>query len=61
MTLRSIRNEGGADVLYQQVSAGLPGWIGDPTGTRRPLPMGRWLGGDASTAPDRHVDEALLD
>ena len=48
------------DVLYRRAEAGLPCWVGDPTGLRRALPVGRWLGGDASTPGDRAADEVLL-
>jgi len=48
------------DVLYRRAAAGLPCWVGDPTGLRRALPVGRWLGGDASTPGDRAADEMLL-
>ena len=46
--------------VYRQASSGLPCWITDTTGARRPLPMGRWLGGASSTPHDRAVDELLL-
>lgn len=48
------------EVLYRQVSSGRPCWVADTTGARRPLPVGRWLGGSASTDDDRRVDEAIL-
>ena len=48
------------DVLYRRAAAGLPCWVGDPTGLRRVLPVGRWLGGDASTPGDRAADAMLL-
>jgi len=48
------------DVLYRRAAAGLPCWVGDPTGRRRALPVGRWLGGDASTPGDRAADAMLL-
>ncbi|HWD52406.1 MAG TPA: methyltransferase domain-containing protein [Acidimicrobiales bacterium] len=49
------------DVIYRQFSSGLPCWIADRAGVRRPLPVDRWLGGDASTADDRRIDEAILE
>ncbi len=48
------------DVLYRRAAARLPCWVGDPTGLRRALPVGRWFGGDASTPGDRAADEMLL-
>lgn len=49
------------DVIYQQVSSGQPCWIADKAGTRRTLPVDRWLGGHYSTADDRRIDEAILE
>jgi SAM-dependent methyltransferase len=49
------------DVIYRQVSSGLPCWIADTAGVRRPLPVDRWLGGDSSTADDRRIDEAIVE
>lgn len=50
----------GSDLMYRHISSGLPCWISDIYGVRRPLPIGRWLGGDAASDRDREVDEVLL-
>ena len=49
------------DVIYRHISAGHPSWISDASGARRPLHMGRWMGGADSTDTDRAGDEAILD
>jgi SAM-dependent methyltransferase len=49
-----------SEAMYQHVSSQLPSWISNSTGGRRPLSMGRWLGGDASTVDDRQVDESMV-
>ncbi len=49
------------DVIYRHISGGQPSWISDTDGIRRPLHIGRWLGGSASTDQDREVDEAIVD
>lgn len=49
------------DVIYRHVSAGLPSWITDTDGLRRPLHMARWIGGTNSTQQDREGDEAILE
>ena len=51
----------GLDHIYRQISSGRPCWISAADGGRRPLPIGRWLGGEASTEEDRRADGALLD
>lgn len=56
----SLERAVGADVLYRQLSSGQPGWISDRRGVRRPLPIGRWLGGDLATDDDRRVDGLIL-
>jgi SAM-dependent methyltransferase len=55
-----IRLEVKADAMYRQVSSGVPCWIANSAGARRPLPIGRWLGGATSTPDDRSVDELLI-
>jgi SAM-dependent methyltransferase len=57
----STREEVESDVIYRHVSAGHPSWISDTSGVRRPLPIGRWLGGEASTDDDLRADEAILE
>ena len=56
-----VRRVVGTDVLYRHISNGQPCWISTADGSRLPLAIGRWLGGDASTTADRAVDEALLE
>ncbi|WP_039951770.1 MULTISPECIES: class I SAM-dependent methyltransferase [Rhodococcus] len=48
------------DLLMRRASAGLPCWVRDVRGTRRPLPVGRWMGGDASSLSDRIADRVML-
>ncbi|MBA8958099.1 SAM-dependent methyltransferase [Rhodococcus percolatus] len=48
------------DLLMRRASAGLPCWVRDARGTRRPLPVGRWMGGDASSLSDRIADRVML-
>lgn len=50
-----------ADVVYARALAGEPCWVLDDTGRRIELPVGRWLGGAASTDGDRVVDAAMLE
>lgn len=52
--------ESDVDELYGHMFAGRRCWIVDSFGRRRPLPAGRWLGGQASTPADRFADEILL-
>jgi SAM-dependent methyltransferase len=59
-TAPTLRQSVGTEVMYRHVSSGLPSWIGTTNGRRRPLPMGRWLGGESSTPEDRHTDAAIL-
>ncbi len=49
-----------SDVIYRVISSGEPCWISDSSGTRRPLHIDRWLGGDGSTDEDRRADDAIL-
>lgn len=49
-----------ADVVYERALAGQPCWALEDTGRRIELPVGRWLGGAASTDGDRVVDAAML-
>jgi SAM-dependent methyltransferase len=49
-----------ADVIYRMISMGEPGWISDSKGTRLPLPIHRWLGGETATDDDRRADEVIL-
>lgn len=49
-----------ADVVYERALAGEPCWALEDTGRRIELPVGRWLGGAASTDGDRVVDAAIL-
>jgi SAM-dependent methyltransferase len=58
---RPGRHVVGPDAMYRHVSAGHVSWISDRSGTRRPLPIARWLGGPASTNEDREGDEAMLE
>jgi len=55
-----VRRVVGTDALYRHISDGQPCWISTADGSRLPLTIGRWLGGDASTVSDRALDEALL-
>ncbi|MFC9550899.1 methyltransferase domain-containing protein [Rhodococcus sp. NPDC056960] len=48
------------DVLLRRASAGLPCWVRDARGTRRALPLDRWMGGDASCLSDRIADRMML-
>ena len=50
----------GFDDVFERALAGLPCWVSDRTGVRRPLPVRRWLGGEQSSPTDRSIDEALL-
>ncbi|MDJ0395550.1 methionine biosynthesis protein MetW [Rhodococcus sp. G-MC3] len=45
--------------MFKRAEAGLPCWIRDTSGVRRPLPVERWMGWTASAA-DRFADHALL-
>jgi SAM-dependent methyltransferase len=56
-----VRRVVGADVMYRHIATGQPCWIFTSDGSRLPLAIGRWLGGEASTHVDRAVDEALLE
>lgn len=49
-----------ADVVYERALAGQPCWALEDTGRRIELPVGRWLGGAASSEGDRVVDAAML-
>jgi SAM-dependent methyltransferase len=51
----------GSDVIYRMISSGETCWISDSSGTRRPLHIDRWMGGDGITDDDRRVDEAILE
>jgi SAM-dependent methyltransferase len=57
----AVRSEVHPDVIYEQISTGVPCWITDSTGTHSRLHIDRWLGGDASTPDDRLADETMLD
>ena len=59
-TTNPIRRLVSTDVLYRQISSGVPCWITTTEGDRHHLPIARWLGGEASTHEDRAADEALL-
>ena len=59
-TVVPIRRLVTTDVLYRQISAGVPCWITTADGDRHHLPIERWLGGEASSHEDRAADEALL-
>ncbi|WP_072806255.1 methyltransferase domain-containing protein [Rhodococcoides yunnanense] len=49
-----------ADELFRRASSGLPCWMGNPDGTREPLPIARWMGGDASSMEDRAADRTMI-
>lgn len=55
------RSEVLPDVIYEQVSRGVPCWISDSTGIRSTLHINRWLGGVTSTPEDRLADARMLD
>lgn len=59
-TVGPIRRLVTTDVLYRQISSGVPCWISTSDGDRHLLPIDRWLGGSASTPEDRAADEALI-
>ncbi|MFC9515115.1 methyltransferase domain-containing protein [Nocardiaceae bacterium NPDC056970] len=48
------------DVVLRRASAGLPCWVGDQAGGRRPVPIGRWMGGVWASTEDRRADRAVL-
>ncbi|MGU3434861.1 methyltransferase domain-containing protein [Actinomycetes bacterium M1A6_2h] len=50
----------GFDSLFRSASAGEPCWVLSDTGVRAPMPINRWLGGDAASTRDRVGDMALL-
>ncbi|SNT02247.1 class I SAM-dependent DNA methyltransferase [Rhodococcoides kyotonense] len=49
-----------ADELFRRVSSGLPCWMGHSDGTREPLPIARWMGGEASSIEDRVADNGMI-
>lgn len=57
----SLRTMVDPDAIYRHASGGQPSWISDTEGVRRPLHIGRWMGGSAATAEDREVDDVILD
>lgn len=59
-TTNPIRRLVTTDVLYRQISSGVPSWIMTTDGNHHHLPIERWLGGEASSREDRAADEALL-
>jgi SAM-dependent methyltransferase len=59
-TTDPIRQLVTTDVLYREISSDVPCWITTTDGDRHDLPIGRWLGGAASTHEDRTGDETLL-
>lgn len=48
------------DLLLRRASAGLPCWVRDATGTRRALPLDRWMGGASASLADRIADRVML-
>lgn len=49
------------DVIYEQISTGVPCWITDSTGLRSTLHIDRWLGGVASTPEDLLADARMIE
>lgn len=50
-----------ADDLYDRALAGEACWVRSSDGSRRALPIGRWMGFAGITDDDRRVDDELID